>query len=99
VAYAIQFKPVALRQLEKLPHDVQKRIAGRIEALQDAPLHSGCAKLSGELNTWRLRVGNYRVIYQVHARVLLVLVLNVGHRREVYRYVWSEPRHLASDSC
>jgi mRNA interferase RelE/StbE len=85
VAYAIRFKPAALRQLEKLPHDVQKRIAARIEALRDAPFASGCKKLSGEPDPWRLRVGNYRVIYQVYGSMLLVLVLNIGHRREVYR--------------
>ncbi|MGA9042875.1 MAG: type II toxin-antitoxin system RelE/ParE family toxin [Terriglobales bacterium] len=81
----IKFKPAALRELEKLPRNIQKRIAVKIEALQDDPFPSGCKKLAGEPNIWRLRVGDYRVIYQVHRNVLLILVLTNGHRREVYR--------------
>lgn len=85
MAYAIQFKPAALRQLEKLPRNVQKRIASRVHAFRDDPFPSGCKKLLGEADTWRVRVGDYRVIYRVHRGVLLVLVINIGHRREVYR--------------
>lgn len=85
MAYAIQFKPAALRQLEKLPRDVQKRIAARIQELGEDPFPARCKKLVGEPNTWRLRVSDYRVIYQVRASILLVLVVNIGHRREVYR--------------
>ncbi len=85
MAYTIQFKPAALRQLEKLPRDIQKRIAVKIEGLQNDPSPARCKKLAGEPNTWRLRVGDYRVIYQIHQSVLLVLVLTIGHRREVYR--------------
>jgi mRNA interferase RelE/StbE len=85
MAYAIQFKPAALRQLEKLPRDVQKRIASRVHALRNDPFPAGCKKLLGEPDTWRVRVGDYRVIYQAHRGVLLVLVINIGHRREVYR--------------
>jgi mRNA interferase RelE/StbE len=85
MAYAIQFKPNALRQLEELPHAVRNRLGATIEALCDDPFPAGCKKLSGVPDTWRVRVGDYRVIYQVHRRILLVLVLTVGHRREVYR--------------
>jgi mRNA interferase RelE/StbE len=85
MAYAIQFKPAALRQLEKLPRGPQKRIASKIQALRDDPFPSGCKKLFGEPDTWRVRVGDYRVIYRVHRGVLLILVVNIGHRRDVYR--------------
>ena len=85
MAYAIQFKPAALRQLEKLPRDLQKRMASKIQALRDDPFPSGCKKLFGEPGTWRVRIGDYRVIYQVHRGVLLILVINIGHRREAYR--------------
>ncbi|MBZ5572384.1 MAG: type II toxin-antitoxin system RelE/ParE family toxin [Acidobacteriia bacterium] len=85
MAYAIQFKPAALRQLEKLPRPIQNRIAARIEALRDDPFPAGCKKLSGLPDTWRVRAGDYRVIYQVQQRILLILVLTVGHRRDVYR--------------
>jgi mRNA interferase RelE/StbE len=85
MAYTIQFKPAAFRQLEKLPGDVQKRIVARIEMLPEDPFPPGCKKLSGLADTWRIRAGDYRVLYQVHRGVLLILVLGIGHRREVYR--------------
>jgi mRNA interferase RelE/StbE len=85
MAYTIQFKPSAFRQLEKLPRDVQKRIVARIEMLSDDPFPPGCKKLLGLADTWRIRAGDYRVLYQVHRGVLLILVLGIGHRREVYR--------------
>jgi mRNA interferase RelE/StbE len=85
MAYAIQFKPAALRQFEKLPRDVQKRIAPRIADLGDNPFPAGCKKLSGVPDAWRIRAGDYRVVYQVRRGILLVLILTVGHRRGVYR--------------
>jgi mRNA interferase RelE/StbE len=85
MAYAIQSKPAALRQLEQLPRPVRNRIASKIEGLREDPFPAGCKKLSGLPDTWRVRVGDYRVIYQVHKGILLVLVLTLGHRREVYR--------------
>ena len=85
MSYTIQFKPAALRQLEKLPRNLQKRIASKIEALRDEPFPSGCKKLFGEPDTWRVRIGNYRAIYRVHRGVLLILVITIGHRRDVYR--------------
>lgn len=85
MAYAIQFKPTALRQLEKLSRDLQKRIASKVQALRDEPFPPGCKKLFGETDTWRVRIGDYRIIYRVHRNVLLILVINIGHRRDVYR--------------
>jgi mRNA interferase RelE/StbE len=85
VAYTIQFKPLALRQLEKLPRDAQRRLSAKIEPLRDDPFPSGCKKMAGLADTWRIRAGDYRVVYQVHRGVLSVLVLTVGHRKEVYR--------------
>jgi mRNA interferase RelE/StbE len=85
MAYRIQFKPAALRQFESLPRDVQKRLAPRIDALAQDPYPHGCKKLSAEADLWRIRVGDYRVVYQVQKSVLLILVLAIGHRRDVYR--------------
>jgi mRNA interferase RelE/StbE len=85
MAYAIQFKPAAVRQPEKLPRPIRNRVALKIDNLRDDPFPAGCKKLSGLPDTWRIRVGDYRVIYQVQQGILLVLVLTVGHRREVYR--------------
>ena len=85
MAYTIQFKPAALRQFEKLSRDVQKRIAARVADLSGNPFPSGCKKLSGVPDAWRIRAGDYRVVYQVRREILLVLILTVGHRREIYR--------------
>ncbi|MGA8273783.1 MAG: type II toxin-antitoxin system RelE/ParE family toxin [Candidatus Sulfotelmatobacter sp.] len=83
--YTIQFKPLALRHLEKLPRDIQKKLAAKIETLRDDPFPPGSKKMAGMLDTRRVRVADYRVIYQVHQKVLLILVLTVGHRKDVYR--------------
>ena len=56
-----------------------------ILALAENPRPPGCLKLSGEESLWRIRVGDYRVVYQVQDAVLLVLVVKLGHRREIYR--------------
>lgn len=85
MAYTIQFKPLALRQLEKLPRDIQKKLAARVEALRDDPFPVSCKKMAAIADTWRVRVGDYRVVYQVNQKILLILVLTVGHRRDVYR--------------
>jgi len=85
MAYAIRFKPAALRQFEKLSRDMQKRISARIADLQNNPFPSGCKKLSGVSDAWRIRAGDYQVVYQVRREILLVLILTVGHRREICR--------------
>jgi mRNA interferase RelE/StbE len=85
VAYRIDLAASARRQLAKLPQDVQSRAALAIDALADNPRHAGSKKLAGQRNRYRVRVGAYRVVYEIHDAVLLVLVVEVGHRREVYR--------------
>ena len=85
MAHTIQFKPLALRQLEKLPREAQRRLSSKIDGLRENPFPAGCKKMAGVPDAWRIRAGDYRVVYQVHRGILLVLVLSVGHRREVYR--------------
>jgi mRNA interferase RelE/StbE len=85
VAYTIQFKPLAFRQLEKLPREAQRRLSIKIEALREDPFPVGCKKMAAIPDAWRIRAGAYRVVYQVQHGVLLILVLTVGHRKDVYR--------------
>lgn len=85
MAYTIQFKPLALRQLEKLPREAQRRVSAKIEGLRNDPFPLGCKKMAALPDTWRIRAGDYRVVYQVRRGILLVLVLTVGHRKDVYR--------------
>jgi mRNA interferase RelE/StbE len=86
VTYRIEFRPAALRDLKKLPKDVLTRISGKITALADDPRPLGVEKLSGSAEDfYRIRVGDYRVLYTVQDKVLLVIIIKVRHRREVYR--------------
>ncbi len=83
--YRIEFRPAAVKQLQALQRRDQRRIVRRIEALADDPRPDGARKLAGSDSTYRIRVGAYRIIYDVLGRKLLILVVKVGHRRDVYR--------------
>ena len=85
MAYQVSILPAALRQISKLPRVVQERIQQRIDALREDPRPPGTKALVGRGSFYRLRVGDYRVIYEIRDEMLTVLVVRVGHRREVYR--------------
>ena len=83
--YIIVFKPRASQELEQLPPIVLRRIRAAIAKLMNDPRPPGCKKLSGSDNAWRLRIGDYRVLYEVHDDQLLVRVFRIRHRKEAYR--------------
>jgi mRNA interferase RelE/StbE len=85
LAYRVEFSRAADRQFRGLPRRVQARLKSRIDALAADPRPPGATRLSGADDLYRIRAGDYRVIYAVQDEVLLVLVVRVGHRREVYR--------------
>jgi mRNA interferase RelE/StbE len=85
VAYAIEFRPAARRDLKNLPADAQKRISKKIDSLAANPRPTGMEKLSGREDSYRVRVGDYRILYEIHDQVLLVVIVKVRHRRESYR--------------
>jgi mRNA interferase RelE/StbE len=85
VRYSVEFKPSAARQLSKLPRLEQVRIGHRIEALSVDPRPHGVEKIKGAEDLFRIRVGDYRVVYALFDDRLLILIVKVGHRREVYR--------------
>lgn len=82
--YEVQFTTAAARQLRKLPRPVRDRILDAAEDLSDDPRPHGARKLTGEKTAWRIRVGDYRVIYDVFDTELTVTVVRAAHRREVY---------------
>jgi mRNA interferase RelE/StbE len=82
--YAIELLPSAARALAKLEPAIRRRIARRIARLAEDP-RADAAKLRGGDNVWRLRVGDYRVLYVIEDRRLVVVVVRVAHRREAYR--------------
>ena len=83
--YSIRFVESAARSLKKLPVGPRLRIAARIEALADNPYPPGTRKMAGEEHAYRIRVGDYRVVYDVLDEAIIVLVLRIGHRKDVYR--------------
>jgi mRNA interferase RelE/StbE len=85
VAYQVLIKDSARKELAALSLPLQKRIDTRIRALSENPRPSGVKKLAGDENLYRLRVGDYRIIYQIQDKALFVLVIKISHRREVYR--------------
>jgi mRNA interferase RelE/StbE len=83
--YEIELKPSAAAELARIPRKVRERIAVRIDALAAVPYPPGSKKLEGEDETYRIRVGDYRILYQVKDDVLLILVVRIAHRKDVYR--------------
>ena len=83
--YQIEIASAARRALGRLALDVRQKIDVAILSLESNPRPSGCVKLSGGLDLWRVRAGDYRVVYQIRDEKLLVLVVRIGHRRDVYR--------------
>ena len=82
--YRIEYLPPARKVIEKLSRSVQHRILEKIGSLAHDPRPPGCVKLTGQ-DAYRIRVGDYRVIYTIEDKQLIVLVIDVGHRRDVYR--------------
>jgi len=85
VSYTVSFRPAAGRDLKALQEVDQKRIGAKIDALAKNPRPPGSKMLQGEERYMCLRVGTFRVIYDVRDEELLVLVIRIAHRREVYR--------------
>lgn len=84
MAYSIQIKPSAQKDLLKLPPQTQTRLLDAIQTLSVNPRPSGIKKLQGH-ELYRLRVGDYRIIYAIQDQELLILVATIGHRKDVYR--------------
>lgn len=85
MAYRIELKPSAAKALSNLPRSLQRRIAAKIDSLAMTPRPPGVKQLSGPERLYRVRSGEYRILYQIQDDVLVVLVIRIGHRREVYR--------------
>ncbi len=82
--YAIDIKPPARRELENLSDSLIARLVPKIEGLAADPRPSGCRKLRGHKDLWRIRVGEYRVVYIIDDARKMVSVTRVAHRRNVY---------------
>ena len=84
--YSLRIKPSAAKEIEAIqPRAVRRRVVERIHALADNPRPPGSERLSGDPDRYRARQGVWRIVYSIKDDELVVLVVKVGHRREVYR--------------
>lgn len=82
--YQITFRSSAIKELRKLPADYRKSVASAIDGLVEVPRPTGVKKMAG-IDAWRIRVGEYRIVYSIEDKQLVIEVIRIGHRREVYR--------------
>jgi mRNA interferase RelE/StbE len=85
VAYTVALAPAADRQFRKLPALIRQQLKRHIDSLATAPRPAGTIKMHGEPDLYRIRVGDYRIVYYVWDQKHEVLVVKIGDRREVYR--------------
>ncbi len=83
--YTLEFTTSALREFRALERQAQRRITAKITALYDEPFPPGSKKLQGKPDHIRIRVGDYRIIYRVDGRRVVVIIVRIAHRREAYR--------------
>ncbi|TDQ01976.1 MULTISPECIES: type II toxin-antitoxin system RelE family toxin [unclassified Leifsonia] len=83
MSYTVQLLPAAVRAIRKLPPEARTRVAAAIELLGDDPRPPAAKKLTGRPE-WRVRTGDYRVLYRIEDSILTIVIVHAGHRREVY---------------
>lgn len=83
--YSLEFTTSALREFKGLDRQIRRRITERINALLDDPFPAGVKKLQAGADHYRIRVGDYRVVYRIDGKRVVIVIVRIGHRREVYR--------------
>ena len=83
--YKVELKKTAEKSLLKLPKPVIAKVIDLLQGLADEPRPNGCKKLTGSTNTYRIRTGDYRVVYSIFDDVLIIDVVKIGHRKEIYK--------------
>ncbi len=85
MTYRVQVTPTAAREFKRLDHQTRTRVRSALTGLADEPRPPGAKKLTGSKADWRLRVGDYRILYEVDDPAGTVMVWRITHRREAYR--------------
>jgi mRNA interferase RelE/StbE len=83
--YKVELSRTAMKALEDLPKGDLQKISKKIDGLETNPRPHKVEKLSGSDDLYRVRCGDYRIVYQIFDKKLIILVVNIGHRREIYR--------------
>lgn len=86
--YRIEFKRSAAKVLKKIPKRDRKRIRDKIDSLSESLPEPNITKMKGDNPFHRIRVGDYRIIYEIQDEILLILVLKIGHRKDIYRKLY-----------
>jgi mRNA interferase RelE/StbE len=84
-SYRIEFKSSALKELERLPRQIIPRVIAVIKGLVENPYSSGVKKLAGFERTYRVRVGDYRIMYEIYEDRLIIEIIRVKHRKDIYK--------------
>jgi mRNA interferase RelE/StbE len=83
--YTVEFTTSAAREFRALDRQLQRRVSAKIADLVEDPIPLGARKFQGADDHWRIRVGDYRVIYRIERQRVVIVIVRIGHRREVYR--------------
>ena len=85
MSYRIKVKRSAAKALKKIPKADRKRIAEKIDSLAESPPNAEITKMKGNNPFHKVRVGDYRIVYEIQEDVLLILIVKTGHRKDIYR--------------
>lgn len=85
--YQVKFKPSAKKSFESLDNKIKKQVANKINQLADNPENLKPEKIQGSDSFYRVRSGDYRIIYEIIDNELVILVVKIGHRREIYKKI------------
>jgi mRNA interferase RelE/StbE len=83
--YQVLISKTARKQLQELPKAIANNISQKIDTLSKDPRPEGCKKLQGSQDDYRVRVGDYRIVYRIENKMLIVEVIRIGHRKDVYK--------------
>ncbi|MBN1965591.1 MAG: type II toxin-antitoxin system RelE/ParE family toxin [Anaerolineae bacterium] len=84
MAYKVIVPKPVYKDVQRLPAQIRRRIWAEIDMLKEDPRPMGYIKLRGQENQYRIRVGDYRIVYEIHDDVLVVYLIKVGHRKDIY---------------
>lgn len=85
MTYSIEIKQSAQKELAKLPENIAVKVIKQIRALAKEPRPNGCKKLAGTDYTYRIRINDYRIVYSIFDQQLVIQVIKIGHRKDIYR--------------